>query len=67
MTDTSAARSTLPPGTATPDALIIEVAKALQVIGRADLAERASVAAARLRRPATVVCVVGEFKQGKSS
>ncbi len=67
MTDTSAARSTLPPGTATPDALIIEVAKALQAIGRADLAERASVAAARLRRPATVVCVVGEFKQGKSS
>ena len=50
-----------------PDALIIEVAKTLQQIGRADLAERASVAAARVRRPATVVCVVGEFKQGKSS
>ncbi len=66
MTDTSA-----PPSSATPaagaEALIIEVAKTLQQIGRADLAERASVAAARLRRPATVVCVVGEFKQGKSS
>lgn len=65
MTGTSAL-----PGTAAaggPDSLIIEVAKTLQRIGRADLAERASIAAARLRRPATVVCVVGEFKQGKSS
>ena len=50
-----------------PEALIIEVAKTLQQIGRADLAQRASVAAARVRRPTTVVCVVGEFKQGKSS
>jgi hypothetical protein len=28
---------------------------------------RATAAAARLRRPSTIVCVVGEFKQGKSS
>ena len=52
---------------ATPDALIVEVAKVLQRLGRNDLAERTSVAAGRLRRPSTIVCVVGEFKQGKSS
>lgn len=65
MTDTPAP----PAGVASagPDALIMEVATTLQRIGRADLAERAAVAAARLRRPSTVVCVVGEFKQGKSS
>lgn len=68
MTDTSPPPSTpAASAPAGPDALIIEVAKTLQQIGRADLAERASVAAARLRRPVTVVCVVGEFKQGKSS
>ncbi len=39
----------------------------LQQLGRTDLADRANAAVARLRRPATVVCVVGEFKQGKSS
>jgi len=41
-----------------------EMAKAL---GRADLEQRLAIAVARIRRPATVVCVVGEFKQGKSS
>jgi Dynamin family len=51
----------------TPDALILEVAKVLQRLGRTDLAQRASIAAARLKRPSTVVCVVGEFKQGKST
>jgi hypothetical protein len=72
MTDASASTNTAT-NTATTgapvaaDALIIEVAKLLQRIGRSDLAERASIAAARLRRPSTVVCVVGEFKQGKSS
>lgn len=49
------------------DALIIELAKVLTALGRTDLAQRAQAAAARLRRPSTVVCVVGEFKQGKSS
>lgn len=49
------------------DALIIELAKVLTTLGRTDLANRAQAAAARLRRPSTVVCVVGEFKQGKSS
>lgn len=51
----------------TADAIILELAKLLQQLDRGDLAGRASAAAARLRRPATVVCVVGEFKQGKSS
>lgn len=64
MTETTAPPCA--PGMAA-DALIIEVAKVLQRLGRTDLAERASIAAARLRRPSTVVCVVGEFKQGKSS
>ncbi|MBP9053400.1 MAG: dynamin family protein, partial [Ilumatobacteraceae bacterium] len=50
-----------------PDALILELGKVLQQLGRNDLAGRAAVAAARLRRPSTIVCVVGEFKQGKSS
>ncbi len=36
-------------------------------LGRDDLGRRLSVAAARVRRPATIICVVGEFKQGKSS
>ncbi len=39
----------------------------LNGLGRDDLAGRATAAAARLKRPATVICVVGEFKQGKSS
>jgi hypothetical protein len=67
MTNTATPSSTDTPDTASPEALIVEVSKTLQQIGRTDLAERASVAAARVRRPATVVCVVGEFKQGKSS
>ena len=36
-------------------------------LGRDDFANRLVVAAARVRRPATIICVVGEFKQGKSS
>ena len=34
---------------------------------RPDLADRLRTAIARTTRPATIVCVVGEFKQGKSS
>ncbi len=64
MTDTPAPQTAPAAGA---DALIVETAKILQRLGRTDLAERASIAAARLRRPSTVVCVVGEFKQGKSS
>ena len=36
-------------------------------LGRDDFSRRLVVAAARVRRPATIICVVGEFKQGKSS
>lgn len=36
-------------------------------LGREDLAARLRVAAARVARPTTIICVVGEFKQGKSS
>src|SRR5689334_4026835 len=36
-------------------------------LGRGDLAELIRVAVLRVSRPATVACVVGEFKQGKSS
>lgn len=39
----------------------------LLAVGRDDLAEEVRVARTRLERPATVVCVVGEYKQGKSS
>ena len=52
-----------------PDRLeAVERARALaQALGRDDLAERLDLAIARTARPVTVVCVVGEFKQGKSS
>ena len=46
---------------------IVELVKVLNTLERKDLADRATAAAARLDRPGTVVCVVGEFKQGKSS
>jgi hypothetical protein len=36
-------------------------------LGRDDFAHRLVVAAARVKRPATIICIVGEFKQGKSS
>lgn len=36
-------------------------------LGRRDLAERLETSLARLSRPSTFTCVVGEFKQGKSS
>ncbi|MGQ0803975.1 MAG: dynamin family protein [Actinomycetota bacterium] len=35
--------------------------------GRSDLAQRLRQASAATKRPATAVCIVGEFKQGKSS
>jgi len=44
-----------------------EAAATVAALGREDLAQRLRVAAARVTRPSTIVCVVGEFKQGKSS
>lgn len=44
-----------------------ELVPVLQRLDRPDLAARVTAASARLRRPSTIVCVVGEFKQGKSS
>ncbi len=40
---------------------------AVQALERPDLVDRLTAASARLKRPSTIVCVVGEFKQGKSS
>jgi hypothetical protein len=55
------------PAGPTLDGVIAELARVLHGLGRDDLVGRATAAGARLHRPATVVCVVGEFKQGKSS
>jgi hypothetical protein len=55
------------PITRSADETIGDLARLMVSLGRTDLAVRAQAAAARLRRPNTVVCVVGEFKQGKSS
>jgi GTPase SAR1 family protein len=60
------ATATRPAAPTTAD-VVTELAKWLQQQDRADLAQRASISASRLRRPSTIVCVVGEFKQGKSS
>lgn len=47
------------------DGALADLADALS--DRSDLVARVAAARVRLRRPSTVVCVVGEFKQGKSS
>jgi GTPase SAR1 family protein len=52
--------------TGTGEDLLSGVAAVLLERGRDDLAARVRAAAARMARPATIVCVVGEFKQGKS-
>src|SRR3954468_22001682 len=49
------------------DGAIGELSRILGTLGRNDLVERVTAAGARLKRPSTIVCVVGEFKQGKSS
>ena len=47
---------------------IVELGKVLQRLDRNDLVDRATAAARpTATAPSTVVCVVGEFKQGKSS
>jgi GTPase SAR1 family protein len=47
--------------------LVATAARASADCGREDLQARIKLALDRALRPATVVCVVGEFKQGKSS
>lgn len=47
--------------------LVQAVATLADVAGRRDLGDRLRAAAARAGRPTTFICVVGEFKQGKSS
>jgi len=46
--------------------LLAEGSDVCRSAGRGDLGHVLEIAAARLRRPSTVVCVVGEYKQGKS-
>jgi hypothetical protein len=55
------------PQAPTLDSVIGELVRVLRSLGRDDLVGRATAAGARLHRPSTIVCVVGEFKQGKSS
>jgi hypothetical protein len=50
-----------------PSSVIMsEAMAACQGFGRTDLLQRLRFADARLTRPSTLVCVVGEYKQGKS-
>ena len=51
----------------TIDGALVRLDALLAEEGRGDLRDRVAGARARLDRPTTVVCVVGEFKQGKSS
>jgi hypothetical protein len=55
---------------ASPTALanaVADVADIAAQVGRTEVADRLRAAAARTARATTIVCVVGEFKQGKSS
>lgn len=53
--------------TPTLDDSLASLVDLLATNDRDDLADRVHAARVRARRPQTVVCVVGEFKQGKSS
>ncbi len=69
-TQATQAAQPAPPAQAAPNPLegaAVELARMLNTLGRADLVERVTAASARLRRPNAIICVVGEFKQGKSS
>ncbi|HSI26109.1 MAG TPA: dynamin family protein [Aeromicrobium sp.] len=48
-------------------ASVADLRAIMKRLGRDDLDKRTMAAAARLKRSSTIVCVVGEFKQGKSS
>lgn len=47
--------------------LTTAAADAVASAGRSDLDGRLRIALTRIRRPSTVICIVGEFKHGKSS
>ena len=47
--------------------LLVDVRRSAEELGRDDLAARLDGVAARIARTETVVCVVGEFKKGKSA
>jgi hypothetical protein len=49
------------------DAIVESAVGLARARGRDDLAERLEGVAARVRRTETIVCVVGEFKKGKSA
>jgi len=55
------------PSTRPPEEIVESVAGVTERCGRSDLASRLRVGCQRQSRPETVVCFVGEFKQGKSS
>ncbi len=63
----TAAPAPAPPAASPLDGAVVELVRMLNALGRTDLSERATAAGARLKRPNTIICVVGEFKQGKSS
>jgi hypothetical protein len=69
MTDTAAppAPPAVDPAVTAVEGAVGALLPVLNGLDRGDLAQRATAAAARLKRPATIVCIVGEFKQGKSS
>jgi hypothetical protein len=50
-----------------PEATLNQIAAIARQHGRDDLAQRGAAAVARLQRSASIICVAGEFKQGKSS
>ena len=55
------------PGSGRVAELLADVRRSAAAHGRDDLAERLDAVAARIARTETVVCVVGEFKKGKSA
>lgn len=68
MTSASEASSTSTAATGpTTQQVVRAVAALARERGRDDIAAPLQGAAARCDRPSTIVCVVGEFKQGKSS
>lgn len=54
-------------GTSGVEASLAALSAELGALQRPDLQQRVDAARVRVGRPSTVVCVVGEFKQGKSS